>query len=106
MTEEEVKRIVKLTVEEMRRGHDVKDMYIRLEKYFLNLNEYIEDGGDPALASAILKINGDEYYPIIPLKFNDLYTDEQVAEIMNREVSTIRRNKKKLCLKLMREVEE
>lgn len=45
-------------------------------------------------------IEHDEYYPIIPLKYFDNCTMEDIAERLDRDESTIRRNKNRLINKL------
>lgn len=46
--------------------------------------------------SIILKFNKDPYYEIIKLKYFDNKTIEEIAEIMEKDISTITRNKNRL----------
>lgn len=46
--------------------------------------------------SILLKFNKDPYYEIIKLKYFDNKTIEEIAEIMEKDISTITRNKNRL----------
>lgn len=52
------------------------------------------------IEDALYAIDVDEYAIIIPLYFRDHLTIEKIAEELDREPSTITRNKKRLCLKI------
>lgn len=58
------------------------------------------DGGeqDSQIRAAVDGLKGDLYYKVLPLYFGYKYTIEQIAEEFGVEVSTIVRNKKRLCL--------
>lgn len=45
---------------------------------------------------AVNTVNGDFYYDIIPLKYRDRKSDEYIAEVLNCDPTTVRRNKKRL----------
>lgn len=101
MTEEEIRRIVTMTVKAMKRegmlrnANDVMygEMARRLHGHFNE--EYSEK-----VAKALNEIKTDMYYSIIPLYYGKRMTHEDIAEAMNVEVSTITRNKKRLCIEL------
>lgn len=52
------------------------------------------------IEKALDDIRGDEYYNIIPLVYYHGLTTEEVAETLNKDTSTIYRNKKRLVKKL------
>lgn len=60
------------------------------------------DGGeqDTQIRAAVEGLKGDYYYKVLPLYFGYKYTIEQIAEEFGVEVSTIVRNKKRLCLQV------
>lgn len=49
---------------------------------------------------ALSAINGDEYYQAVALKYFEGKTDEMIAEEINCDQSTVRRNKNRLVRKL------
>ncbi len=49
---------------------------------------------------ALSAISGDEYYPAVALKYFNGKTDEMIAEEINCDQSTVRRNKNRLVRKL------
>lgn len=49
---------------------------------------------------ALETIQDDEYYNIIPMKYFDNCTIEEIAEQLGKDVSTIRRNRRRLINKL------
>lgn len=53
---------------------------------------------DPDMIRALVYIIDDPYFPVIRLYYQEHKTIEAIAEIYNVEVSTITRNKKRLCL--------
>ena len=59
-------------------------------------------GGDhsEAVAQALHDLADDRYFKILPLNFDYGYTIEEIADTFGVEVSTISRNKKRLCLEV------
>ena len=49
---------------------------------------------------AVKTVSNDFYYDIIPLKYRDLRSDEWIAERLNCDPTTVRRNKKRLVEKI------
>jgi hypothetical protein len=80
----------------LRRADDVaySEMSVRLFEYYKNPEK------EPDLASALTLIEKDAYFDIIPLFFREKYTVETISEIIGCDISTVTRNKKKLCLRL------
>ena len=100
MTVDEVKFIVKQTITELdRRGLLRDDQTIKYREASAILTEYYKaQEADKKIWQALCLIGGDQYYSIIPLYFQRNYTIERIAEILNVEVSTVSRNKKRLCI--------
>lgn len=107
MDEKTVKLIVKETIKELRktgylkRSDDIaySEISSRLFDYFKNPES------DPEVGNALESIKGDQYYNIIPLYYRNRLTIDWIAEDFNCEISTITRNKKRLCLKIYHETE-
>lgn len=97
---QEIREAVKEVVKELKRSHMLKneadaiysDTSSRLFRYY--------EGGEhnEAIKAAISEFENDQYKDIIPLYFKDKWTIEAVAEIMGVDVSTIVRNKKRICM--------
>lgn len=65
------------------------------------LSNYYETGKNEAsITYAIQSMRFDPYYRIIPLYFERGYKLESIAEELGVDVSTIVRNKKRLCLEI------
>lgn len=86
-------------------GTSKEDRYIQLkEKYS---REKIETERDlKRIDNALDKIRKDKYFDIIQLKYlnseeNRVYTDEELAEIFEKERITIIRNRKRIINKLV-----
>lgn len=94
------KEIVRETINELnRRGLLKDDQTIKYREASEILREYYKAHQvDNQVWEALGIIGGDQYYTIIPLYFLKNYTIEKIAEILNVEVSTVSRNKKRLCI--------
>ncbi len=102
----EMRQIIKQTVREtvvalrndglLRRADDVAyaEMSARLYQF------YRDKQTEPEIESALAVIGKDAYFDILPLFFREKYTVEQISEIFGCDISTVTRNKKKLCLRL------
>lgn len=62
---------------------------------------YADSNPDEAITTALEAISGDAYADIIPLYYSYNYTIEKLAEAFGVEPSTIVRNKKRLCMKIV-----
>lgn len=107
LTEKEVRDIVKATIRELKKGGYLKrsddiaysEISARLFEYFRHPDS------DPDIAQALERVKGDQYYKIITMYYRDRYTIDWIAEDFNCEISTITRNKKRLCLRIYRDTE-
>lgn len=104
MTEEEraalIRQTVRETMEELKREGLLKDAQSAAYSDAIELlRQYYRDGKrDAAITYAIRGLRFDPYYAIIEQYFERRRTNEQIAERMGVELSTIVRNKKRLCL--------
>lgn len=103
MTDEQkeiVRETVRETLSELKRAGALKDAEkIAYEEATQIIRKYFRDGKeDAAITYAIRGLRFDPYFPIIELCFEEHRTNEQVAEKLGVELSTIVRNKKRLCL--------
>lgn len=107
MDEKTIKDIVKETVAELRRKGMLKEpeksayaeMSERLRAYYKAPSGY-RAMKLKNITLALEQIASDPYYDIIPMYFKQNFTLERIAEYLAVEVSTVTRNKKRLCLML------
>jgi DNA-directed RNA polymerase specialized sigma24 family protein len=102
MTQEQIREIVRLTVDEILNRKLIKDVYLDvLDVVERKLKEFFNNRGDGNnIHYALNQLSDDPYIDIIFLQYRDGKTIEFIAEIMDRDVSTIKRNKKRLILKI------
>lgn len=107
MEREEIKLIVKETIEELKRSGILRSYNeLAYAEVTSVLTAYYDDGEcDAAVTEALRTIEDDTYYKIIPLYFRYRYTIEKIAEVFGVEVSTITRNKKRLCLAIYNSIQ-
>lgn len=102
--EETIRRTTETVIETLRREGYLKTVdsvhYTEAQKM---LREYYRNtpvsGVRDLWSEALRCISDDVYFKIIPLHFKDGKTIEELAEILDCDVSTVSRNKKRLCLK-------
>ena len=93
----EVQKIVIATIAELRRQGLLKDKYDTVRKevepqirsFFLNKNS-------ENIRKFLIDYSDDMYIDIIYLHYRDNVTLERIAECMSKDVSTVKRNKKRL----------
>ena len=102
-TEELIKKVVRQTVDELKRAgmlrDDTSEKYreaSKILKRYYKANE--EPGFMKAVGNTLSILTEDQYYSILPLYYCHGYTNESIAELLNVEVSTVTRNKKRLCI--------
>ena len=107
LTEGDVKLIVRETIKELKRnGYLKRSDDIAYSEISARLFEFFKHPeGDPDIGNALERIKGDDYYNIITLYYRDRLTIDWIAEDFNCEISTITRNKKRLCLEIYRQTE-
>lgn len=106
MTPDQIREIVKITLDELTTRKLIKDDYQtvlrvvekRIITYFAST--------DKGIRYALNTLADDEYIDIIYLHYRDELTLESIAEYYDKEVSTIKRNKKRLIYKIYELLEE
>lgn len=95
-----IREVIRETILELKKGGLLRDANdIAYSEANALLRGYYRQGeSDKAIADALKKVQADPYFKIIPLYFSYGYTIEDIAEVFDVEVSTISRNKKRLCL--------
>lgn len=102
MTPEQVREIVKITLDELTQRKLIKDEYpVILKVVERKLTDFFNDRGDGKSVSYVLKqLIDDKYIDIIFLQYRDAKTVEWIAEYMSVEVRTVLRNKKRLIYRI------
>lgn len=103
MTDEEIKKVVRMTVKAMKKEGMTKEFSdVMFEEMSKKLFYHFNEGYSEDIAKALNDIKTDIYYSIIPMYYGKRMTHETIAEKMGVEVSTITRNKKRLCIEIYR----
>lgn len=103
MTENQVREIVRLTLSELLDINDIqKDTYRHvLTKVNPKLYDFFNNRSDDRrVAKALNKLSDDPYIDIIYLYYRDEMSMEDIAEVLEKDYSTVMRNKKRLILKV------
>lgn len=102
MTPEQIREIVKITLDELTQRKLIKDDYtVILIEVERKLKAFFNSKGDGnGVSYALHQLSDDPYIDIIFLHYRDEATLERIAELMDREVSTIKRNKKRLVKRI------
>ena len=98
MTPDQIREIVKVTLDELTARKLIKDDYpYILKDVEKKLLDFFNNNGDGnGVSTALKQLLDDPYIDIIFLQYRDGKTVEWVAEYMDVEVRTIMRNKKRL----------
>ena len=104
MTETEVQSIIQATIKELKRQELMKsavtvayqEISERLQRHYAPLSGQ----DDKELSDALDEIKGDKYRHLLWMYYRDGYTIEEIAEQLGVDVTTVTRNKKRLCLEL------
>ena len=103
MTPEQIREIVKITIEELTDKKLLKsDNYtVILKKVELALDHFFNNVGNAKkVGYALNQLSDDPYIDIIFLQYRDYKTLEWIAEYYDKDISTIKRNKKRLILSI------
>lgn len=102
MTPEQIREIVKITLDELTQRKLVKDDYVViLNVVEKKLRAFFNDTGDAkGVSYALTQLSDDPYIDIVFLQYRDGKTIEWIAEAMEVEVRTIMRNKKRIIKRI------
>ena len=109
MTQEQIREVVKITIDELTRAKLINTdtyQYI-LPKVELKLKYFFNNkAGGIKVGHILRQLSDDPYIDIIFLQYRDGKTIEWIAEYMDKDISTIKRNKKRLIYKIYELLEE
>lgn len=103
MTPEQIKEVVSITLDEL-----IARRLISTEKYqFIlrvmdkKLYAFFDNKGDGTnILYALRQLSDDPYIDVIYLQYRERQTLERIAEYMEKDISTVKRNKKRLIIQL------
>lgn len=97
MNKEEIQNIVTMTIIELKRQGMLKDEYsVVLKETEPVIKEYFKKKNNKTIEYFLIEYSDDPYIDIIYLHYRDGITIERIAEVMCKDASTIKRNKKRL----------
>lgn len=110
MPDDEIKRLIEQTVKnaisQFKKAGLLKDSenvaYSDASQMIASF--YMAGEKDQSIAYAISGQRFDPYFKIIPLYFRDKKTVEAIAEELEVDITTVFRNKKRLCLAIYNEI--
>lgn len=97
MKQEQIIEIIKLTLDELDNRHMLVDPYKNILRVVdRRLYKYFDGAKDSGITRALRELSDDLYIDIVYLQYRDAFTIESIADYYNKDVSTIKRNKKRL----------
>lgn len=101
MSEADIRKVVNATIDAMLKRNMIRfnDNMILSAAGNILTRYYNGDITDAAIDDALNILKDYTYSEVLRMYYHDHMTLEEIAERYNVDVSTIRRNKKKLCIK-------
>ena len=111
MTPEQIREVVKITIEELTSSKLLNVNQVNYEGVLHYVEEKLHsyfyyNGNTKWVSYALNQLSDDPYIDIIFLQYRDNRTLEWIAEYMDKDVRTILRNKKRLILKIYELMED
>ena len=106
MTPEQIREIVKITLDELMVRKQVNTYSSISQVVGARLDKFFKGGKDKQLSYALNQLSDDPYIDIIFYNYRDGKTLEWIAEYMERDDRTIKRNKKRLIISIYERLEE
>lgn len=101
MTQEQIREVVKMTLDELSSRNLLDDTKLRMGVASKKLRQFFNNKGDgKRISYALRALSDDPYIDILYLNYRDGRTIEWIAENMEKDVSTIKRNRKRLLLEV------
>ena len=107
MDREEIQDIVRMTISELKKQGMLKDRYtVILKEIEPVIKRYFQKKNNKKMEYFLIQNSDDPYIDIIYLHYRDNATIERIADCMEKDISTIKRNKKRLIMSLYKELKE
>ena len=103
MTQEQIREVVKMTLDELSRRNLLDDSKVKRDIASKALRGYFGKGkSNKRLTYALQQLSDDPYIDILYLQYRDGRTIGWIAEHMEKDESTIKRNRKRLLMDVHR----
>lgn len=97
MNKDDIQNIVTMTIYELKRQGMLKDEYsVILKDTEPKIKEYFQKKNHKSIERFLIEFSDDPYIDVIYLHYRDGLTIEKIAECLDKDNSTIKRNKKRL----------
>lgn len=107
MTQDQIREIVKMTIDELDQRHMLRDPYQSILRVVdKRLYRFFDGHKDAGITSALRQLSDDTYIDLIYLQYRDKKTIEAIADYYEKDTSTIKRNKKRLIKSIYEMVRE
>jgi DNA-directed RNA polymerase specialized sigma24 family protein len=101
LDESEVKRIIQMTIKELKKQELLRDAESAAYKEISErLYRYYDGEQDEDLRAVLMELECERYFDVILLFYCERHTVESIAEQLSVDVRTVSRNKKRLCLEI------
>lgn len=101
MTENEIKKIVSYTVDDLLdKSMIVKDDELSYQFMSRRLIRHYTQAADEKITNTLLGLKNDPYYDVIPLFYKNNKTITAISVTLHCDRATVSRNKKRLVLEL------
>lgn len=106
MTPEQIREIVKITIDELaqRKEYQPANYSAVLQVMDVRLYKFFGGTKDADIANLLRQYSDDTYIDVIYLQYRDRVTIERIADIMEKDASTIKRNKKRLIMSMYKQL--
>lgn len=106
MTQEQIREIVKMTIDELtkRKLLEIDNYQTMIRAVEVNLYNFFDNKSND-VSHALNSLIDDPYIDIIFLQYRDGKTLEWIAEYYHKDISTIKRNKKRIIQELYKLLE-
>lgn len=111
MTDDDAKKVARETANEVlialkREGFLRDESDIIYSEASQTLRGYYSAKTDDKISGALDELRGEPYFEILPMYYCDGMTIEAIAEELDVAVSTVKRQKKRLCLAIARNIKQ
>ena len=100
MTEDNIKSVVKETLNQLLNGNMINYGDTVIVNHIAELLKAHYNKPDPLITQALDSLKSDYYYGVLEDYYGKGLTLERLSEKYNADISTIMRNKKRLCIQL------
>jgi len=107
MTPEQIREVVSIVLDELEKRKQYKPFNYSavLQVMDKRLYDFFNGVSDKELARILRQYSDDIYIDVIYLHYRDRKTMEWIAEAMEKDTRTIKRNKKRLIMKIYEAIE-